>query len=306
MRLSIWPGTDHPFDELAATAAHAEQTGWDGIWLADHFMPDTADGTRPLTPRLEAWTTLAAIAARTDRLRLGVLVSGNTYRHPAIVAKMSTTVDTVSGGRHVLGLGSGWQQNEHDAYGIELPAVPERLDRLEEACEVITSLLRNERTNFAGRYYHLVDAPCEPKPVAGGLGVPLLIGGGGERVTLRIAARYADEWNTWGLPQLIAHKMTVLERHCETIGRDPGSIERSAQVIVHLADDPDRLRQLRGQETPVPAMIGTATDLAEIVASYRAIGLDELIVPDRSLGDTVSERLELMDRLKEEVVSPSS
>jgi F420-dependent oxidoreductase-like protein len=269
-------------------------------------MPDAPDGTRPLKARLEAWTTLAALAALTDRMRLGVLVSGNTYRHPAILAKMATTVDVVSGGRHVLGIGSGWQQNEHDAYGIELPAVPDRLDRLEEACEVITSLLRNPRTNFEGRHYRLVDAPCEPKPVAGGLGVPLLIGGGGERVTLRIAARYADQWNTWGLPQLIAHKTTVLERHCETIGRDPASIERSAQVIVHLADDPARLGELRAQEIPMPAMIGTANELAEIVASYREIGLDELIVPDRSLGETISERLETMDRLKEEVVSVSA
>jgi F420-dependent oxidoreductase-like protein len=306
MRLSIWPGTDHPFGELVSTARHAERTGWDGVWLADHFMPDAPGGTRPLTPRLEAWTTLGALSALTDRVRLGVLVSGNTYRHPAVVAKMAATLDVVSGGRQVLGLGAGWQQNEHDAYGIEYPAVPDRLDRLEEACEVITSLLRNERTSFDGRHYHLADAPCEPKPVAGGLGVPLLIGGGGERVTLRIAARYADEWNTWGLPQLIAHKMTVLERHCETIGRDPASIKRSAQVIVLLADDPAQLRRLRAQEMPMPAMIGTAQELAETVASYREIGLDELVVPDRSLGETITQRLETMDRVKDEVVAPSA
>ncbi len=306
MRLSIWPGTDHPFGELVATARHASQTGWDGIWLADHFMPDTPDGTRPLTPRLEAWTTLAALATLAEGLRVGVLVSGNTYRHPAIVAKMATTVDVISGGRHVLGIGSGWQVNEHDAYGIELPSVPDRLDRLEEACAVISSLLRNERTNFEGRHYHLVDAPCEPKPVAGGLGVPLLVGGGGERVTLRIAACYADEWNTWGLPELIAHKRSVLERHCESIARDPASLEISAQVIVHLEDDPERRSELRARDMPMPAMIGTAAELAEIVADYRAMGLDELIVPDRSLGRTISERLEAMDRLKDEVVGASA
>ncbi len=301
MRLSIWPGTEHPWDELVATAQHAEATGWHGLWLADHFMNNAPRHERPLVPRLEAWTGLAGIAALTNNLRLGVLVSGNTYRHPAILAKMAATVDSISEGRHVLGIGSGWQENEHDAYGIELPSVPERLDRLEEACAVIKSLLTEQRTTFHGRHYQLLEAPCEPKGFPGGLGIPLLVGGGGERVTLRIAARYADQWNTWGLPELIAHKSQILSKHCDNYGRDPSTIERSAQVLVHLVDTPAAAEELRAQEMPMPAVIGTAGELAEIVARYREIGLDELIVPDRSLGASLQQRLDVMDRFRQEV-----
>src|SRR5208283_1088442 len=227
MRFSIWIGTEQPSGELLSSAEHAGDTGWDGIWVADHFMPN---GERSLLPRLEAWTTIAAIAARVDRVRVGVLVSGNTYRHPAVLAKMAATVDQLCAGRLVLGLGAGWQVNEHEAYGIELPGVGERMARLDEACQVIRLLHSEDRANFEGRYYRLVDAPCEPKPVQRPL--PLLIGGGGEKATMRIAARYADEWNCWGLPDLMAHKAGVLERHCLEIGRDPASIGRSAQAVV--------------------------------------------------------------------------
>ena len=216
MRFSVWLGTQQAWDDLVTSAEHAERTGWDGLWLADHFMPNGAPSS---VPRLEAWTTIAAIAARVGRVRVGVLVTGNTYRHPAVLAKMAATVDHICEGRLVLGLGAGWQENEHEAYGIELPAVAERLARLDEACQVIRLLHSEERSNFEGRFYRLVDAPCEPKPVQRPL--PLLIGGGGEKTTMRIAARYADEWNCWGLPELMAHKSEVLERHCLEIGRDP-------------------------------------------------------------------------------------
>jgi F420-dependent oxidoreductase-like protein len=306
VRLSIWPGTEHPFAEIAATARHAAASGWDGVWIADHFMPNTADGSRPATPRLEGWTTVAALAAVVGRVRLGVLVSGNTYRHPAVLANMAATVDAVSGGRLVLGLGAGWQENEHAAYGIELPPPAARLQRLEEACLVVKALLREERSDLAGRHYQLVDAVCEPKAVAGGLGIPLLVGGAGERVTMRIAARHADEWNTWGLPERIDAKTRVLERHCADAGRDVGEIERSAQVFFHLTDAGAQADGALGAIAGMPAAGGSAAELAEVVAGYRAIGLDELIVPDRTLGATLAERIETMDRLREEVVLPSA
>lgn len=307
MRLSIWPGTEHPWDEIAATARHAAATGWDGVWLADHFMPNAADGSRPLSPRLEGWCGIAALAGLVERVRLGVLVSGNTYRHPAVLANMAATVDHVCGGRFVLGLGAGWQHNEHDAYGIELPVPRERLQRLDEACEIVKSLLNEDVTDFEGLHYHLSGAVCEPKAVAGGLGIPLLVGGAGEQVTLRIAARYADEWNTWGLPELIAAKTEVLHRHCESVGRDPAAVGRSAQVLLFLVDDPSRAAQVRAgaAATGMPFAVGSAAELAEVVAGYRRIGLDELVVPDRTLGASVGERLETMDRLREEVVLPA-
>ena len=306
MRLSIWPGTENPWHDVLETARHAERTGWDGVWVADHFMQNTPDGSRPLTPRLEAWATLSALAAAVGRVRLGVLVSGNTYRHPAVLAKMATTVDQVCGGRLVLGLGAGWQQNEHDAYGIELPAPPERLRMLREACEMVRGLLHDERTTFAGTYYRLTDAVCEPKAVPGGLGIPLLIGGAGERVTLRIAAAHADAWNTWGLPGLIEAKSRVLAAHCEEIGRDPAAIERSAQVMVHLTEDSAEAERLRSRPAPLPVAAGSVGELVELVAGYRSIGLDELVVPDRTLGATLAERLETMDRFRERVFLPSA
>ena len=176
MRFSIWPATEQSWDDLIGSAEHAERTGWDGIWVSDHFMPKTEPSD---LARLEAWTTIAGVAACVDRLRIGVLVSGNTYRHPAVLAKMAATVDHISEGRLVLGLGAGWQQNEHEAYGIEFHDVTERLARLEEACQVIRLLHTQKRSNFEGRFYRLSDAPCEPKPVQRPL--PLLVGGrGGE------------------------------------------------------------------------------------------------------------------------------
>jgi F420-dependent oxidoreductase-like protein len=304
VRLSIWPGTENDWQEVLATARHAERTGWDGVWVADHFMQNMPDGSRPLTPRLEGWTAVAALAGLVGRVRVGVLVSGNTYRHPAVLANMAATVDQVSGGRLVLGLGAGWQQNEHDAYGIELPPPPERLRMLREACEVVKGLLRDERTTFEGAHYQLADAVCDPKAFPGGLGIPLLIGGSGERVTMRIAARYADAWNTWGLPEVIEAKTRVLARHCEELGRDAAAIERSAQVMVHLTEDAAERERLRVATGTLPSAAGGAAELAEVVAGYRAIGLDELIVPDRTLGGTLAERLETMDRFREEVAAP--
>jgi F420-dependent oxidoreductase-like protein len=299
MRFSIWLGTEQTWEEIVTSAEHASGTGWGGIWLADHFMPN---GARSSVPRLEAWTTAAALAARVDRVRVGVLVTGNTYRHPAVLAKMAATVDRMSYGRLVLGLGAGWQENEHEAYGIELPAVGKRLARLDEACQVIRLLLSQERSNFEGTFYQLVDAPCEPKPVQRPL--PLLIGGGGERTTMRIAARYADEWNCWGLPELMAHKSEVLERHCLEIGRDPASIMRSAQALVLMSDDAQQLKKWRSEDSAAPRIIGAPSEVADVIGRYSEIGISEFVVSDHSLGRDANEKRDNMDRFFTEVVIP--
>ena len=298
MRFSIWLATEQPVDDLLGTAAHAERTGWDGIYVSDHFMPD---GPRSSVPRLEGWTTIAAIAAVVPRVRVGVLVTGNTYRHPAVLANMAATLDRLSGGRHVLGLGAGWQVNEHEAYGIELPPVPERLERLDEACQVVRLLHTNERSDFDGRHYRLVDAPCEPKPLRSPL--PLLLGVSGERIGLRIAAARADEWNCWGLPDEIAAKSAVLDRHCEAIGRDPATIARSAQALVQMSDDPEQLERWRADSAPVPRLIGTPAELADLLAAYAAVGLDEFVVSDRTLGANGEQRRAAMDRFQREVAA---
>ncbi|HET9092957.1 MAG TPA: TIGR03560 family F420-dependent LLM class oxidoreductase [Acidimicrobiales bacterium] len=298
MRFGLWVATERPFDEILATALEAERLGYDAVYLADHFMPRTKPA---LQPRLESWTTLGALAARTARVRLGVLVTGNTYRHPAIVAKMAATVDRISNGRLVLGLGGGWQRNEHQAYGIELPEVPELLGRLDEACQVIRSLLDTTWSNFDGRWYRLVDAPCEPKAVQAHL--PLLLGVAGEKIAMGIAARHADIWNYWGTPEHIAHKISVLDRHCEAAGRDPASLERSVQALVHLTDDPAGAEALLATGDRQPTLAGSPAEIGEHLARYRELGVSEFVLSDRTLGDSEAQRFENMDRFLSEAAA---
>ncbi len=283
MRFSIWPSPMQSWADVLAVTQHAEQTGWDGVYFADHFMPNDMEGDRPLDgPTLECWAVLAGLASVTTRLRLGSLVCGNTYRHPAVLANIAAAVDNVSNGRVVLGLGAGWQVNEHKAYGIDLFDTRTRLDRFEEACAIVQSLLRNERTTFAGAHYTITDAPCQPAPVQSPL--PLLVGGGGERRTLRIAAEYADEWNVWGTAELVAQKSEVLARHCDDVGRDPATIARSTQALMFLSEDEQWLAGKRVQDTGRPVIVGNPEEVIDIVAGYRDAGVDELIVPDWNMG----------------------
>lgn len=292
MRFSIWPSPASPWSETLATVQHAEATGWDGAWYADHFMPNAADNSGPTS---ECWTTLAALAVAVPRIRIGPLVTGNTYRHPAVLAKMAANVQEISGGRLVLGLGAGWQENEHAAYGIEFSTIGGRLGRLEEACAAIKGLLESERTNLAGRYYTLTDAPLAPKPPAP---IPLLIGGGGEKRTLRIAAKYADEWNVWGTPALLRQKQEVLDQHCESLGRAPKAIQRSCQAMLTITDDEELVKRISAGGRPVIA--GNVARVREIIAEYRDAGLDEIIIPDWNLGPR-ERRFATMDQFINEV-----
>jgi F420-dependent oxidoreductase-like protein len=282
MRFSIWPSPARPWDDVLELAAHCEQTGWDGVYFADHFMPN-GPGPAPLDgDTLECWSVIAALAALVPRVRLAPLVSSATYRHPAVLAKIATAVDQVSHGRLTLGIGAGWQENEHAAYGIALGTVRERMDRFEEAAQVLRSLLRQPRTTFAGRYFQLSDAPNQPAPVQDRL--PLLVGGGGERRTLRIAARYADQWNTWSTPEVLEHKISVLRAHCQQVGRDPGEIHVSTQAILFLSTDEEWLKDKREAPPGRPVIVGTPGEVADIVGRYREVGADELIIPDFTLG----------------------
>jgi F420-dependent oxidoreductase-like protein len=283
MRFIIWPSTSRPWAEILELAQHCEATGWDGVYLADHFMPhgdftpDVDDTVALDGDKLECWSVLAALAAAVPRLRLGTLVSSVTFRHPAVVANMAAAVDNISGGRLVLGIGAGWQRNEHLAYGIELGTIAERLDRFEEACEVISSLLRTKRTTFSGHHYQIADAPNQPAPVQAH--VPLLIGGSGEKRTLKIAARIADIWNSWSTPDVLAAKLRVLNRHCEAIGRDPHAIDISTQALLFLSTDESWLATKR-DIAPGRSIVGTPSEVADIVQRYRDTGAGELVIPD--------------------------
>ncbi|HLI00077.1 MAG TPA: LLM class F420-dependent oxidoreductase [Acidimicrobiales bacterium] len=214
-------------DMLAVWKAADDIDVFESGWTFDHFYPIVGDHTGPC---LEGWMLLGALAQATRRLRLGTLVTGIHYRHPAVLANMAATVDVISDGRLELGIGAGWNEEESGAYGMELGGPRQRSDRFEEACEVLVGLLSQETTSFAGRYYQLRDARCEPKPVQQPH-PPICIGGSGERRTLRTVARFAQHWNfVGGSPDDFAHKRDVLHQHCAEVGRDPTEIVLSSHV----------------------------------------------------------------------------
>lgn len=199
-------------------------------WLFDHFAPIHSDVNGPC---FEGWTLLAAYAAQTSRIRVGLMVTGNTYRHPAVLANTAATIDVISGGRLDFGIGAGWNEYEHNSMGIPLYTPGERLRRLREACEICKRLFTQHTTDFDGRYYQLKEARCEPKPIQKPY-PPFVIGGSGEQLTLKIVAEYADIWNFAGGPvDTFKHKVDVLRQHCETVGRNFDEIELSTQLVVN-------------------------------------------------------------------------
>jgi alkanesulfonate monooxygenase SsuD/methylene tetrahydromethanopterin reductase-like flavin-dependent oxidoreductase (luciferase family) len=279
MRLALWPTLRQSWSEVRDVARYADTAGWDRLYLADHFMGDEVNDPIDV-PTLEVTASLAALAAETTGIGLGTLVLGNTYRHPAVVANWIATVDQLSGGRAVLGLGAGWQLNEHERYGIELPGPGTRLRRLDEACEVITGLLRRPPVTFRGESYQIEDGLCEPRPIGP---VPLLIGGRGDRM-LGLVARRADEWNTWADAARFSDRRAVLLAHCERIGRDPSTILTSAQALVLLTDDENEARAFVARNTTRISVAGRAQQVTDFIGALLAAGLDEFVVPDTFLG----------------------
>src|SRR6266446_4321660 len=264
---------------------HIEATGWDAACVTDHFMPNTQEREGAT---LESWSTLSALAALVPRMRVGTIVLGNTYRHPAVLAKMAAQVDIISGGRLLLGLGAGWQQNEHEAYGIPFYTTRERLDRLDEACEVIRSLWTQRRSDFKGRYYQLSGAPLDPKPVQ----KPhpeLMIGGGGERVTLRIVAKHANHWNVWGGPKVLARKSAILEEHCAKAGRDSKTITRSVNMALLITNKKDQIDRLadtiaarmgsHAADARDTCLAGTPDQIREQLRRLQSAGATMVFVP---------------------------
>jgi len=231
------------YDAIVQVWQEAEQTpAFESAWLFDHFSPIQGDLDGPI---LEGWVLLAALAAQTSRLRLGLMVAGNTYRHPAIHAHMAATVDVISNGRLDFGIGAGWNEYEHESMGIPLYQPGERIRRLGEACEITRELFTQPLTTFDGKYYHLKDARLEPKPVQKPY-PPFVIGGGGEQLTLRVVARYANIWNSTGTdPETFRHKIQVLREHCAEIGRDPSEIELSVQTRPNYDDLPATVETLK-------------------------------------------------------------
>ncbi|HEV8546804.1 MAG TPA: LLM class flavin-dependent oxidoreductase [Candidatus Limnocylindrales bacterium] len=267
----------------------AEAAGADSLWIDDHLLCDEGD---PDDPKLEGWTTLAAVAAITQHARLGLLVAANTVRNPGLTAKLAVTVDQVSGGRAILGLGGGWFEREHEAFGIDFGGgFGERLDRLDEATGLIRRLLDGERVTHAGTSYTLTDAICEPRPVQAHL--PILIGGSGPRKTLRIVARHADIWNSFGTPDSIAASAAILGDHCAAIGRDPATIERTFCINVVAratrAEAESAWESYRAVHKPSEGegrlAVGTPAEIAADLAPYARIGFTHPILVFRSPWD---------------------
>ena len=217
------------FEHVADLAVAGEQAGFDSVWVMDHFwqLPPLGGPTQPM---LEGYTLLGGLAARTRRVKLGTLVTGVTYRNPALLAKMATTLDIVSSGRAMLGLGAAWYEEEHDALGFDFPRAGERLDRLEEALQICRAMFTEPAATFTGRHYRVAEVLNNPKPIRGR--IPILIGGSGERRTLRLVAQYGDACNVFGDPEGVRHKLDVLERHCADVGRDPAEITKTTLLTV--------------------------------------------------------------------------
>jgi F420-dependent oxidoreductase-like protein len=234
----IEPVLGFEYDPVEKIALESEKVGYDSIWISDHFFLDT--NSEDLNC-MEAWTLLAALAAKTEKIRLGTLVTCNSYRYPAVLAKMAATVDVISNGRLFFGIGAGWKEDEYTAYSIPFPSVKERMDRLEEAVQIITLLWTESKATFQGEYYTIEHAVSAPKPVQDP--VPILIGGGGEKRTLKMVAKYADYCNL-ALKSDIQHKLDVLRKHCEKVGRDYNEVGKSVVCgpFVFVTDSEEELQ----------------------------------------------------------------
>ena len=273
--------TDWPGFRDAGLAAEA--AGWDSVWTWDHLLAIFGPWEQPI---FEGWSVLAAMGALTSRIRLGLMVGANTFRNPGHTAKLATTLDHISGGRAVLGIGGAWFEREHEAFGIDFGSgFGERLDRLDESVMLMRRLLDGERFSHTGRFYTFRDALCEPRPVQRHL--PILVGGSGPKKTLRTVAARADAWNTSGTVEATRERLEILHEHCSDVGRDPATIELTVSFPITIRDDEAAARTAFGallaangledlDDTIV--LLGSPTSVAEAIRPYRDLGFGTVIV----------------------------
>ncbi len=278
---------DVTYEQVLETARLVDQLGYDSFWLNDHFIPILGDKDRP---HLESWIVLAALAPQVERIRLGILVTGNTYRHPAVLAKMATTVDQISRGRLDFGIGAGWEEFEHRAYGIPFYTAKERSKRLAEALEVITRLWRDDHPSYDGAYYDLSKAPFAPKP-AQRPHPPIVVGGQGKQWIMPIVARYADEWNVpVGIPpEGMRERLAFLREECQRIGRSP--CVSGVSVFLPLANISDvplagaatRLgaRVLYDERAATSVLAGSAEEITQKIRTFTDAGATHVIITTR-------------------------
>jgi F420-dependent oxidoreductase-like protein len=263
------------WDSTLAVARTGEQAGLDSIWLADHFMFPDREHPEKEVPVFDCFVALGALAASTSRVRIGQLVVGVPYRNPALLAKMLTTLDVIAHGRTIIGLGAAWHDDEFHAYGWPFPSVRERMERLEEAVQIVDRMLTQRPASFSGRHYTVADAYNDPMPVGthGAKGrPPIMIGGGGERQTLRLVAQYADFCNVFGDPETVARKYAVLRQHCEQVGRPFEDITRSNHASILIAASERELAAKKERYGDRFNLIGTPEAIVEGLRRYAGIG----------------------------------
>ena len=285
------------WEALAAHWKEAERLGYDTVWLDDHFHGVV---TPPGADQLEAWVTMAALARETSTIRFGTLVFCNSYRHPALTAKMAASLDAISNGRLEMGLGAGWFESEYRAYGYGFPPVRTRLEQLEEALEICRRMWTEDRPSFEGRHYRIDRPYVRPAPVQRPH-PPIVVGGGGEKVLLRLVARHAQVWNMGGSPAEFARKIEVLDRHCAEVGRDPAEIERSWFGPLLIDEDGDRLETRLRRRAERAGGVGAAIDEKMIagtpekviarIREYVALGVTHFIAMFGRVDDLRATRL---------------
>ena len=292
-----WPG-------FRDSALAAEEAGWDSVWTWDHLNAIFGPWEQPI---LEGWSVLSALGPLTTRIRLGLMVGANTFRNPGLTAKLATTLDHVSGGRAVLGIGGAWFEREHDAFGIDFgTGFGDRLDRLDESVMLMRRLLDGERFSHDGRYYKLHDALCEPRPIQKRL--PILVGGSGPRKTLRTVARRADGWNTSGTLEEVRSHLDILAEHCDDVGRDIATIEKSISFPIILRDGPAAAASVYGvllerngiaDMGTVPVLLGSPDEIADRLRPYVEMGFETIIVrmPAPYDRETIDRMVQVQERI---------
>jgi F420-dependent oxidoreductase-like protein len=300
--LQLWPQRT-TWPECRDAALAGEAAGWDSIWAWDHLLAIQGPWEQPI---FEGWSLMSAIASITSRVRVGLMVGANTFRNPGLTTKLATTLDHISNGRAVLGIGGAWFEREHEAFGIEFGAsVGERLDRLEEAVPLMRRLLDGERVTHEGRFYTLIDALCEPRPIQPHL--PILVGGSGPKKTMRTVARHADGWNTNGDVETAKARLGQLAEHCADAGRDIADIELTLgfpMIIRDRLEDAAAARESqlafnRAEGGGVATLMGPPEAIAETFRPYRELGFSTAIVRmpapfDRETIDRLPEVLALL------------
>jgi F420-dependent oxidoreductase-like protein len=293
-------------ESLRRLVTQAESSGFDSFWVMDHFHQIENVG-EPKEPMLESWTTLSTIAGFTSRIKLGTMVTGIVYRYPSVLAKIGATLDVLSRGRLFMGIGAAWNEEEAAAYGIPFPSTSERFQRLEEAVQIIRKMWTEQPASFAGKFYYVRDAHCNPQPIQKP-SPPILIGGSGERKTLKIVAQYGDACNLFGSSETVKKKLAVLREHCRDVGRDYNSILKTKLGTVTIDKDRDAARKrveerFKGapeQMVKEFAIYGNPEDVRCQVKGFRDVGIEYLI-----LSFEPQRELEAMSLFADEVVRRS-